>query len=515
MSRIDDINILYSVPKPNPIITAYQNLFPPCRILNVLTIEDIMAMNAIAKDKTLNAKPVQKFEMIKQIMGNRGFKKLAAGTNRLVFKYMENQSFVIKVAFDSVGLSDNINEMNNQEFLKPFCTKVYEVSPCGTVGMFERVIPIRNRKEFEIIAPEVFDIIVNHLIGKYVLSDFGSKFFMNWGVRLHMHPVILDFPYVYELDGARIYCNRPDFNSPVGYCGGEIDYDDGFNFIRCKKCGKQYLASELKLAAEHKSKNIIIETEDSRMQLIVTKGDEVIYETSGVETKNYRVDKNGRRKETPQEYRERTRYGKVKVQVVYEGETESEAVKENPNKPTEPHENNIEAKQQYDSSLFNRGYSLKDVPSLDGMYQDTKLKVTDRNGNVIIDEMKEEAERKATLETTISQDWNKSDDEEETTSEVVTEETHTEEEAKVEEQPQQQEEVVKAPEVEVAEPYVYEEPKEESEEVSPAVPVEQVDNYLELREQAEQMIDVILREDPPEEDGDNGEPSASELSEHY
>ena len=71
MSRQDDINLLYTPPKPNKAIVAYENLFPPCRILQVMSIEDIMNLNAIAKDKSLAAKPVQKFNMIKSIMANR------------------------------------------------------------------------------------------------------------------------------------------------------------------------------------------------------------------------------------------------------------------------------------------------------------------------------------------------------------------------------------------------------------------------------------------------------------
>lgn len=316
MGRIDDIKVLYRTPRKTTMMEEFDNLMKPCHLLQVLSIEDIYELNRIAKDNGLSSKPKEKMDMIKQIMMRRGFKKLAAGTNRIVFKFMENQSFVIKVAFDSVGLSDNTNEWYNQELLKPFCTKVFEVSPCGTVGMFERVHTISSRKEFSSVASNVYDTIVNAFVGKYVLDDFGSKFFMNWGVRNNTYPVILDFPYVYELDGAKIHCNKPDDYTATGFCGGEIDYDDGFNHLICTKCGKRYLASDLKMALEKKSNNMTIEREDLNMIITLTKGNTVIYKTDTNNTSDlYRRDKNGRIKETPYEYRQRKKKGQFRCTI--------------------------------------------------------------------------------------------------------------------------------------------------------------------------------------------------------
>ena len=178
MGRLEDLKVLYTSAPVDNRAKLFENIFPPCRILNLLTIQDIMQLNQIANDKKLNTRPKEKLEMIKSIMGARGFKRLSSGTNRICFKYMEDQSFVIKVAYDHVGLSDNLHELYNQEFLKPFCTKVFEVSPCGTVGMFERVRAIKNREEFQNIANDVFDIIVNEFVGKYILADIGNKFFI-------------------------------------------------------------------------------------------------------------------------------------------------------------------------------------------------------------------------------------------------------------------------------------------------------------------------------------------------
>lgn len=371
MSRLDDLKVLYTSAPPNNRARLFENIFPPCGILNLITIEDIIQLNQIAKSKKLSSRPVEKLNMIKEIMGRRGFRRLSSGTNRIVFKYMEDQSFVIKVAYDSVGLSDNLNELYNQELIKPFCAKVFEVSPCGTVGMFERVRAIKNREEFQSIAYDVFDIIVNEFVGKYVLADIGTKFFMNWGVRQGMFPVILDFPYIYELDGSKIYCNRPDPLSPYGFCGGDIDYDEGFNHLVCTKCGKTFLASELKLAAEKKSKDIIIEQEDIEMIVEIKRGDNVVTTIDSTkESETYRKDKNGRRKETPYEYRQRRKYKRdFKVEfgstTVDVQEEPSQTITEKILSPTRPEQ-------------FNQGWGSKDVPSVDALYKNTSIELKGR-----------------------------------------------------------------------------------------------------------------------------------------
>ncbi|MCM1197191.1 MAG: hypothetical protein NC310_09025, partial [Roseburia sp.] len=180
-------------------------------------------------------------------------------------------SFVIKVATDAVGIGDNPREYINQQYYKPFVTKVFEVSPCGTVGVFERVVPITSREEFLSVAPFVYDVILNWFVGEYVCDDIGTEFFLNWGIRNGFGPVLLDFPYVYKLDGNKLYCNRPNDDGTI--CNSVIDYDDGFNHLRCTKCGAEYKALELQKAIETNS--IISRGGRSRMKVGFKYGDDV------------------------------------------------------------------------------------------------------------------------------------------------------------------------------------------------------------------------------------------------
>lgn len=244
-------------------------------LLYYLTVQDIAQLNKIATSIKYSSKPKEKYAMIDSILTPRGFKKMASGTNRVTYRFLNDYNIVLKVAIDKVGLSDNGNEYKNQHLLKPFVTKCFDVSPCGTVGLFERVVPITSREEFENIAEDVFDLI-NNLIGKYVLEDIGEKFYMNYGLREGFGPVLLDYPYVFELDGRKLICNVTDPLEPLGYCGGEIDYDLGYNNLICTKCGKRYLATELKSDEKSDKPKIIVKGEDIVMKCVLKRGDEVV-----------------------------------------------------------------------------------------------------------------------------------------------------------------------------------------------------------------------------------------------
>lgn len=407
MSRIDAISMIYTR-RLDKRIVSFEELQTPYRIEQLLSFQDIMQLYNIARSNKLSSKPKEKYRLIDAIMTNRGFKKLASGTNRVVYKFTENQSFVLKIAIDSVGLKDNPAEFKNQQLLKPFVTKVFQVTPCGTVGLFERVNPISSREEFASVAPDIFDIITTHFLGKYVLADFGSNYFMNWGVRVGQFPVILDFPYVYELDGSKLQCNAPDQTSPHGYCLGEIDYDDGFNYLICKKCGKQYLAKSLELESKNKNINIICTEEGDLedMKIVIEKSNGVVVtnETNrqtSCYTKNMRERTKSNRNNS---YREKD--DQILLKVVVEPSSDSNQVPENPihipedvvsevsntNYTTEDsneHEdhidvgyNNIEKcttditeEDGYNREEFNTQVSLDTVPKIDKVYQKPEISV--------------------------------------------------------------------------------------------------------------------------------------------
>lgn len=275
MAKIDLLNIMKSK-QVDPIKFQFDIMqIPP--ISYFLSNQDIADLRAIATSLRLSAKIDVKRKMMDEIMRRRGFKRFQAGTNRIIYKFEESQAFVAKVAIDRVGMKDNPNEFKNQELLKPFVTKTFHVSECGTVALSERVEPIVRPSEFEIIAEDIYELITNKILGIYVMEDIGTKYFMNWGTRIGFGPVLLDYPYLFELDGDKLFCNVTDPITGVP-CGGEIDYDAGFNELICKKCGKRYLARDLKRNITEN--NVIMDTiiGGGKYPMIVEikRGDEVI-----------------------------------------------------------------------------------------------------------------------------------------------------------------------------------------------------------------------------------------------
>lgn len=160
----------------------FDNLTAP-PLCSLLTLNDIDQLYSIATSVKYSGNARKKYQAINDVLKPRGFVKLGSGTNRVVYKFLENSSFVLKVAVDAVGIKDNPREFMNQAIFKPFVTKVFEVDPTGVVATVERVMPITSREEFLSIADDVYDVINEWFLGKYIMADIGTKFFMNWGTR--------------------------------------------------------------------------------------------------------------------------------------------------------------------------------------------------------------------------------------------------------------------------------------------------------------------------------------------
>ena len=244
---------------------------PP--IYSMFTPEDIQQLHYYASSAKYTAKLREKYEAIDRIMENRGFQKLVAGTNRVSYIPTFANNFIVKVAYDTVALKDSIREYKNQYLIKPFCTKVFEVTPCGTLGVFERVNPVTSIKEYVSMAADIFRLLNDFVIGDYVIDDIGTNYYQNIGYRNGFGPVILDFPYVYEVDPKKIWCNKPDHNDPTGYCNGPIDYDGGFNKLKCRKCGAVYKPFEIAKKIEYNpQEQMILESEEKRMKIKISGG---------------------------------------------------------------------------------------------------------------------------------------------------------------------------------------------------------------------------------------------------
>lgn len=277
MAKVDVLDVFRSK-QYDPLEFHFESLQIP-NMYCYLTQQDIDQLRYIATSPKYASKIDKKYEDIDTIMRNRGFKRFSAGTNRVVYRYLEDNRFLAKIAVDKVGMQDNPLEYQNQLMLKPFVTKMFQISPCGTVGLSERVLPIKNKAEFRAIASDVFDVLINKILGTYVVEDVGTKYFMNWGIRYGFGPVLLDYPYVYKLDGNKLYCTAIDQQTGC-MCNGEIDYDVGFNKLVCTKCGKKYLATDLRDDTPY---NKIIIKGGDEMRIRIKNNDKVVYESDGMD----------------------------------------------------------------------------------------------------------------------------------------------------------------------------------------------------------------------------------------
>ena len=256
-----------------PLEFEWDMLMPDIPMLQVISAEDIQYLKDIITSPKYAGNSKLRISKIDELMTFRDFTKFAGGTNRLVYIHPLAPNMVFKVAVDAVGIEDNPAEYYNQRFLKPYCTKVFECSPCGTIASFQKVDRITTFDEFYTMLDDYYRLIKYNIIGKYVMEDIGMDYFMNFGTWAGRGLVILDFPYLYELDGAKLYCNATLEDKTK--CHGEIDYTPGFNKLICTKCGKTYRARDLAKSPENGG--ILLRRKGAvKMKFSLKRGDKVV-----------------------------------------------------------------------------------------------------------------------------------------------------------------------------------------------------------------------------------------------
>ena len=229
------------IPKQLNIFNYYVMCYDAYRVnplFSYFTVQDIAELNKIAKSPYYHGKMTEKYDKIKEIMWRRGFVLIGGGTNRRAFECVYDPRVVAKVATDSVGFTSNLKEYVNQNVLKPFCNKIFEVTPCGTLALIEKVVPIKDVFEYTKYCREIYDILfMKFRNNEIAMDDIGCNALKNWGYRQGFGPVLLDYPTMYVADLKKRSC-KALINGKL--CNGTLDYDDGFNNIVCTECGTTY-----------------------------------------------------------------------------------------------------------------------------------------------------------------------------------------------------------------------------------------------------------------------------------
>lgn len=200
-------------------------------ICSCFSQQDIEQLEYIAISPRYSSK-LEKDRAIGEIMNSRGFQFFHGGTNRRVFYCTFDPTIIAIVAYDETGLKNNKDEFLMQDVFKPYCCKVFEVTPNGAIAFEEKVDPILDERDFQDLVLPIADIIIEKIYKRAIgISDIGSRSFKNWGVRPGFGPVLLDFPTASVMDRRKLFCH---------ICGGTIDYDIGFDKIICLNCGREY-----------------------------------------------------------------------------------------------------------------------------------------------------------------------------------------------------------------------------------------------------------------------------------
>lgn len=212
-------------------------------LLSYFTIEDINLIHKLATSPAMHCDVKKKYKLLGEIMEKRGFRLIGGGTNRRAYECIYDDRVVAKVATDQVGFTSNLREYVNQNVLKPFCNKIFEVTPCGSLSIIEKVVPIKDVSEFQKYAQEIYDILYFKIRNNSIaMEDIGTRSMKNWGYRSGFGPVLLDYPTMYVADSKKRLCKNI-LNGKL--CCGTLDYDEGFNCIVCSECGRTYFAKTI------------------------------------------------------------------------------------------------------------------------------------------------------------------------------------------------------------------------------------------------------------------------------
>ena len=239
-----DADIYQSMNTFTTLEELFESIEGPC-VYDFFTDDELALIKKIIFDRKDKAFK-KKFQKLDAIVKPKGFKRSGCGTNRDVYEPLDdNATFCIKIALDRAGSKNNPDEIVNQKYLKPFVAKCFDISQDGNVGIFERVVPIENLYQMWSVREDIYKIMET-IVGRFIIDDFGTKAFKNWGLRKGFGPVLLDYADMYILDPKILYCTHTLNLDTTEQCRGELDYDAGFNNIICLKCGGIHMASEFK-----------------------------------------------------------------------------------------------------------------------------------------------------------------------------------------------------------------------------------------------------------------------------
>ena len=219
-------------------------------LFNPSLVHDLFEIMGGCSDNPLKAKYVLR------LMKNYGFYDVGLGTNIFTMASPMYPGVVFKFAVDDNGVLDNLNDalisqLVNECLGRERHTRVLASHPSGIVSVQERKVPILSQERMEPYRREVLNEL-SVLARRFLIVDLAPDYFhLNYCINRDGTWGFIDASDLFPLEElGEVSCKRAvgynEKKRKVIYCGGPLQYDDGYYTIRCNKCHGEIQPSELR-----------------------------------------------------------------------------------------------------------------------------------------------------------------------------------------------------------------------------------------------------------------------------
>lgn len=264
MKALKAKSILYGTPKPkeedDPIkkiiemmVKEYDSWTAPS-VSYFLSPDDLAMIEKYALSPYYTTHPREKAKDLDELMSRRGFRFVRGGTNRRFYEHVTIPRVGMKLATCNVGMKNNIDDMKNQDILKPFCTKIFDVARyangyySGVAEVVEAGVPVTCMDELKPYWEQLFFMFEFKIRKDDIgIEDLGLRSLTQYCIRPNFGVIICDFPTMVVIDRGKCFCTKTvDRGGIKTLCGGSIDYDGTYSFMECCKCHQKYSIQTLK-----------------------------------------------------------------------------------------------------------------------------------------------------------------------------------------------------------------------------------------------------------------------------
>ena len=168
----------------------------------------------------------------------KDYRRIGEGTNRFVC-LLDNH--IIKVAYNYLAFIDNMNELAQAKNKPKYLAQAYETNGIILVSEYVTVMDKEEFLENQTAIRNILTILQANIKSKdkkrnvhYILGDMGmsNKNYGNWGKRMNGEIVVLDYGYLYEMNGVDW-----DEVAKCPVCGTYLEYTDDYSELKCAKEG--------------------------------------------------------------------------------------------------------------------------------------------------------------------------------------------------------------------------------------------------------------------------------------